>query len=325
MSSKLTTNEILTEHFGYQPISVVDDVINVVNDIMYKSTGEIDKVLLKRRNKIQNDHKEKLEAKRRQEDESDVIVSEDEDDDEAADISYTEQDVKKGTAKLESLLEHLINKNYDKFEVYTMRNIMTIPEELVTGGYVRLKHQEGLTIDDNTLAESQKVEDEYTRKLNEVSRLIERNKRAAVDMVKIVRLSRFTKKLRSKMAAMDYNGSLMQKKRGNVGHIAPKATAEDQMGPKLVNQYDLKPLGDTYKFINNQIKGAYTRLEDNKQDMRNDKLVNAINRQTPAMASVNKRVREMINNGQGIKPDGEKMPLDILEKLGNILGTSTTS
>ena len=36
-------------------------------------------------------------------------------------------EIKIGTAKLESLLENSVDKNFDKLELYVLRNILSIP------------------------------------------------------------------------------------------------------------------------------------------------------------------------------------------------------
>ena len=40
--------------------------------------------------------------------------------------------------RLETLLESTVDKSFDKFEIYVLRNILTVDEEV--GGWVRLGH-----------------------------------------------------------------------------------------------------------------------------------------------------------------------------------------
>ena len=42
--------------------------------------------------------------------------------------------------QLETLLESTVDKTFDKFEIYTLRNILTVPDELA--GWMRLGHYE---------------------------------------------------------------------------------------------------------------------------------------------------------------------------------------
>ena len=42
--------------------------------------------------------------------------------------------------QLETLLESTVDKSFDKFEIYTLRNILTIPDDLAP--WMRLAHYE---------------------------------------------------------------------------------------------------------------------------------------------------------------------------------------
>lgn len=122
---------ILTEHFGYPPLAVIDDVINAVNHILYKCTQAMENYLTTRQ-------QERVEEITRQ---GDVILEEN------IWSKLGDQEIKLGTAKLETLLENQIDKNFDKFELYALRNIFNIPLELIEQGYLRLNHHEGLVFD----------------------------------------------------------------------------------------------------------------------------------------------------------------------------------
>lgn len=97
---------ILTEHFGYPPLTVIDDVINAVNHILYKCTQAMELYLKEQRHK--------------------------------------DEEISIGTGKLETLLENQVDKNFDKFELYALRNIFTVPLDLIDEGWFRLKHHENL-------------------------------------------------------------------------------------------------------------------------------------------------------------------------------------
>ncbi|EDO16996.1 hypothetical protein Kpol_1065p11 [Vanderwaltozyma polyspora DSM 70294] len=109
----MRSTSILTEHLQYPPISLVDDIINAVNEIMYKCTSAMEKYLL---------NKNFIEGK-----------------------DYTSE-IKVGIAKLETLLEHSVDKNFDKLELYILRNVLRIPQELLDNNVFRLKHQKDLVI-----------------------------------------------------------------------------------------------------------------------------------------------------------------------------------
>ena len=51
-----------------------------------------------------------------------------------------ENELRSGVHKLETLLESAIDKNFDRFEIYVLRNLLMVPEELVP--WVRLAHHE---------------------------------------------------------------------------------------------------------------------------------------------------------------------------------------
>ena len=42
--------------------------------------------------------------------------------------------------QLETLLEATVDKTFDRFEIYTLRNILTVPDDLT--GWIRLGHYE---------------------------------------------------------------------------------------------------------------------------------------------------------------------------------------
>ena len=45
-----------------------------------------------------------------------------------------------GMAQVETLLENAIDRNFDAFELYVLRNVFSVPEEV--DGYIRLKHHQ---------------------------------------------------------------------------------------------------------------------------------------------------------------------------------------
>jgi len=49
-----------------------------------------------------------------------------------------EQEIEEGVHKLETLLEANIDRNFDKFEIWVLRNVLCVPEDLVP--WVQLGH-----------------------------------------------------------------------------------------------------------------------------------------------------------------------------------------
>lgn len=118
---------ILTEHLGYAPIALIDDVINAVNEILYKCTGAMETFLRQR-------HAERYS----------MSVNGGDDDTRATEAAAELEEIELGTAKLETFMESVIDKSFDRFELYVLRNILVVPPDLVKGGWIRLAHQRGI-------------------------------------------------------------------------------------------------------------------------------------------------------------------------------------
>ncbi|CAG8733591.1 1002_t:CDS:2 [Cetraspora pellucida] len=86
------TIETLVEHFGFAPISVIDDVINSVNDLLYTAIMGLEQFVLSELN--------------------------------------SSEEVDQGIHQVETLLESLVDHHFDMFEIYTLRNIFAIPDKL---------------------------------------------------------------------------------------------------------------------------------------------------------------------------------------------------
>ena len=50
------------------------------------------------------------------------------------------QEIEEGLHKLETLLTGALDKNFDKFEIYVLRSVLSVPTDLVN--WVRLSHYE---------------------------------------------------------------------------------------------------------------------------------------------------------------------------------------
>lgn len=116
---------LLTEHFGFPPIVLIDEVINAVNAIMYTCLKAMEEFLRKTQKELRG------------------LESDDEENKDPDEIDI-------GTAKLETLLESHVDNNFDKFELYTLRNIFTVPRDLVEEGWIKLKHHEGIDFNHNS-------------------------------------------------------------------------------------------------------------------------------------------------------------------------------
>ncbi|KAJ2380281.1 hypothetical protein H4S02_006761 [Coemansia sp. RSA 2611] len=92
---------LIVEHFGFLPISFIDEIINAANDTVYRATDALSKFAEK----------------------------------EQGSSEATSQAVNKA----ETLLEHAVDKNFDKFELYALRNLFNIPQGLED--YVVMPHR----------------------------------------------------------------------------------------------------------------------------------------------------------------------------------------
>ncbi|KAF4950166.1 hypothetical protein FGADI_8384 [Fusarium gaditjirri] len=119
--------ELLTEHFGYPPVSLLDDIINTVNVLADRALDSVERLLLSIPPQSLG-----FSSKHASKDGMPALAP-----DEAAKL-----EIEHGTHQLETLLNASIDKNFDLFELYTMRNILTVrPDDQP---YMRLAHYEGL-------------------------------------------------------------------------------------------------------------------------------------------------------------------------------------
>lgn len=168
-------NALVTEHLGFPATVVIDDVINAVNEIMYKCVGAMDTFLMDRIDKF-------------------------------GDKKTIREEIQIGTAKLETLLESNVDKNFDKFELYALRNIFTIPQPLVEQGYVRLKHHSDVEVvpeSSKVTADDERIQN-LTGKINQelvVRKIIQSQVSKAKKIVALLR------KFQQSLQVLDASGS----------------------------------------------------------------------------------------------------------------------
>lgn len=109
--------------------SLIDDIINSINNLIYQAISSLESGLL-------NTPPERLGFSHAN---NGITIPETDDD---GNVLYPEAklEIENGLHQLETLLETNVDKAFDKFEIYVLRNILTVPEDLL--GYVRLKHYE---------------------------------------------------------------------------------------------------------------------------------------------------------------------------------------
>ncbi|KAK0748732.1 Mis12 protein-domain-containing protein [Apiosordaria backusii] len=119
MASRSDT-ELLTEHFGYPPVSLLDLIINTTNTLADRALTSIESGLLGAPPSALGfrppTHEHPAESHR--------------------------NEVEEGVHKLETLLFAALDKNFDKFEIYTMRFLLTVAGE--DEPFTVLGHYKGL-------------------------------------------------------------------------------------------------------------------------------------------------------------------------------------
>ena len=122
-STKQIETALLTEHLRYTPLTLLDDVINTVNELSNRAVDGAEEGLL-------SADPARLGFK----------PSSEKDADGKPVYPEARPEIEEGAHKLETLLESNIDKNFDKLEIYTLRNVLTAPAELVP--WIKLEHYE---------------------------------------------------------------------------------------------------------------------------------------------------------------------------------------
>ncbi|MCJ1232717.1 hypothetical protein MMC14_000670 [Varicellaria rhodocarpa] len=132
-SSSNSKDALLTEHFRYTPLSLIDDIINTVNAIIYRAIQAIENGLLSTPPPV-------LGFGVSDDTSSGSLRIRDADGDGNEDFPEAREEIENGVHQLETLLEATVDKTFDRFEIYTLRNLLTVPDELA--GWMRLGHYE---------------------------------------------------------------------------------------------------------------------------------------------------------------------------------------
>lgn len=123
---------LLTEHLSYTPLALIDDVINAVNNLIYQAITSLDAGL-----------SAAPPARLGFRLPPGTLPETDDDGNEIQELPPDARlEIDNGLHALETLLESTVDRAFDKFEIYVLRNIFVVPPDLL--GWVRLKHHEGL-------------------------------------------------------------------------------------------------------------------------------------------------------------------------------------
>lgn len=108
---------------------MIDDIINSVNNLVYQAISSLENGLT-----ATPPARLGFKASKAQAPASDG----DGGGHENAVHAQAKQEIDEGLHQLETLLESTVDKNFDKFEIYVLRNILSVPEELAA--WIRLSH-----------------------------------------------------------------------------------------------------------------------------------------------------------------------------------------
>ena len=122
-----TTSELMTEHLQYAPLTLIDDVINSANAILYQAMDAFETYL--RDTLIPSIPSSTKPTK---------TFALDAPEDPERDALYKELEF--GMAQVETLLENAVDRNFDAFELYVLRNVFNVPDDV--DGYLRLAHHQ---------------------------------------------------------------------------------------------------------------------------------------------------------------------------------------
>jgi kinetochore protein Mis12/MTW1 len=123
-----TTTELMTEHLQYAPLTLIDDVINSANAILYQSMDAFETYL---RDTLIPSIPSSTASKSKA---FDLDAPED------TERENLYKELEFGMAQVETLLENSVDRNFDAFELYVLRNVFNVPEDV--DGYLRLGHHQ---------------------------------------------------------------------------------------------------------------------------------------------------------------------------------------
>ncbi|KAK2605059.1 hypothetical protein N8I77_007935 [Diaporthe amygdali] len=149
MTAANTDTELLTEHFGYPPVSLLDEIINSINVIAERALASVEQGLLnappqyigfgKPPNPAANSKSKRKGKQQPPPEDAQLDLSPE------AIEQRAHDEISSGTHQLETLLCASIDRNFDKFELYVMRNILCVKPD--DRDWLRLGHYEGLNFE----------------------------------------------------------------------------------------------------------------------------------------------------------------------------------
>lgn len=250
---------ILTEHLGYPPLTLIDHVINAVNHVLDNCIAALDKYLDEMRIE-----REKQVLKNRNSD-NDVLVNSSlgKDNSDYIDLNKFLEEIISGSAKLETLLNSQIDKNFDKFELYTLRNILTIPKDLVEEGWIKLKHHEGVDfsiIHNDYNNESKKLDSQIKQLMRDISLELKLRKILKLQLIKANKILKSLEKFKEIFLTTFFDDESNQ------------LTTESKIALR-----SLEPITDNLYFILNQVDELISQISLLNSKFLKNKTLNDIN------------------------------------------------
>lgn len=270
---ELKSMRLLTEHFGYPPIEVIDDIINAINDIMYRCTEQLEQILLTQKEQLDEEKRVRTREIRKKREEEDIIIDEGRLDDGSATEAFTIKDIQMGTATLESYFEHHINRNFDKFELYAFRNVFNLPYDLVKGGYIRMKHHESIKLDDveDINETDNQLTQEIFEKIQDIRFEMKLNKVLNESLEKCTKLSKVAKVIKLKLEPFlsERNKQVMAK---------------------------LSPLNDTLLYLIKQARTVMAKIDEIKDSITDERIMCKLREKSEEDEQLSHRIDMMIDN-----------------------------
>lgn len=87
------SSQLVTEHLGFTPVKFIDDLINSINEIMYRCMSDLELVI-------------------------------------SGQLGHESGESEKGMAAIESLFENAVDKRLDRFEVFSLKNVFFVPNDV---------------------------------------------------------------------------------------------------------------------------------------------------------------------------------------------------
>ncbi|KAF2726365.1 Mis12-domain-containing protein [Polychaeton citri CBS 116435] len=183
-TSQQATTALLTEHFRYTPLTLLDDIINTVNELVFRAVNAVEEGFANTSPEVLGFDASPAYAaqlpKLKTSSQREKVLQQ---------LKNDETDA--GIVKLESLLNATVDKDFDKFEIYTLRNILSVGhEEEGLADWVQLDHYKGLDFNAATAEDItpeglqlQRKKMHETQKLNAMLKAEEARNRAVLDQL----------------------------------------------------------------------------------------------------------------------------------------------